>query len=567
MTTAPPSPATTLPVRPRPALPAPAAAPGRRRGWRRWTDPRDPVTAATLLSAALHLAWAFLLFTEGGDLAAQAAWTRFAREHPGAAYNMAWYGGMHPVSYSVLSPYLMAWLGIRTVAVAAGTLSTTLTAALLVRFRVPAPLAASLWAAVALWCNAASGRVTFGLGLVFALVAVAAAFTRRGTPALRGATMAAGGVLATMASPVAGLFLLVVAAALFLTGRRRAGVALAAGMPLVVGVTTLLFPFSGVQPIGFASVVLPTVTSVVAVLLCAPRGWTVLRVGAGVYLLGVALTFAFPSPVGSNVERLSLLFGGVVLLVSAARLVRRGGFAAHRGRLAALGAAFLVTAGWMVVKPVQDIVHTRPAARSAAHAGGLVAELDRRGARRARIEVVPLRSHWESAGLARHYVLARGWNRQVDAERNALFYDEGALTPASYRNWLRTWGVRYVVLPEQEIDWSSRGEADLVRAGQPYLRQVWRDGYWRLYEVADPAPLATAPASVARIDAGELVVDTPARGAVLLRISWSPWLGVRGGPAGACLSRDGDLVRLHAPGPGRYRVNATYRLPRGTACS
>ncbi len=86
--------------------------------------------AATVAAAVLHLVWGLFLAAEGGDLAAQAAWTDFAWEHPGAAYSFAWYGGMHPASYSVISPYVMALFGIRTVAVVTGTFSATLTAAL-----------------------------------------------------------------------------------------------------------------------------------------------------------------------------------------------------------------------------------------------------------------------------------------------------------------------------------------------------------------------------------------------------------------------------------------------------
>ncbi|WP_205625511.1 MFS transporter [Actinomadura atramentaria] len=531
---------------------------GPRPRWRRLADPRHPVTAATLFAAVLHLVWARWLAAEGGDLAAQAFWTHFAGEHPGSAYNLAWYGGIHPVSYSVLSPYIMAWFGIRTVATVAGTLSATLAAVLLVRFRAPATLPAALWAAFAISCNAGSGRVTFGLGLAFALLAVLIAFTPHGRPVPRAAGMFALGLLATLASPVAGLFLMVVSAALILTGRWRAGVAIGAGPPLVVGVTTALFPFTGVQPIGFGSIVAPAMASVLALLLCAPRSWRIVRIGAGVYAVGVLLTYLIPSPIGSNVERLSLLFGGMLLLSAIAGTTRLW-------RLAVMSVAFVVSAAWMMVKPIDDIIHTRPAAATAGTVAGLRAELDRYGADRGRIEVVPLRSHWETSGLARNYLLARGWNRQVDAERYPLFYDEGALTPASYHAWLRTWAVRFVVLPEQETDWAATGEAGLVRAGQPYLREVYRDAYWRLYAVADAVPLVELPSTVARARADELAVDVPSRGSVLIRVAWSPWLGVTG-TGGGCLERDGEFVRLHAPGPGRYTIGARYRLPRGTPC-
>ncbi|WP_433478366.1 MFS transporter [Spirillospora sp. CA-142024] len=528
--------------------------------------------AATLAAGVLHLAWALLLATEGGDLAAQAAWTDFAWKHPDAAYSFAWYGGMHPASYSLMSPYLMALFGIRTVAVVTGTFSATLTAYLLKRFRAPVALPASLWAAFALSCNSASGRVTFGLGLMFALLATIVAFTPRGTPALRAAGMAGLSVLASLASPVAGLFLLVLAAALFLTGRRRAGVCVAVGMPLVVGTTSLLFPFSGVQPISLTAIVLPAVTSVAAILVCAPKSWTFVRVGAGVYLAGIVLTWLIPSPVGSNVERLALLFGGMFLLSAVAR--------AHgRLRIAVLSLAFIVTASWQVVKPVDDLIHTEPAGAAADHARGLVSELDALGARDSRIEVVPLRSHWEAAGLSRKFVLARGWNRQVDAERHELFYEKGALTPGSYRDWLHEWAVQYVVLPAQEVDWSAQDEAAIVKGGQPYLTEIWRDEHWRLYRVAQPTPLVAPPAFVHKLNAGELVVDVPSKGSVLVRVSWSPWLsatGVKSSSRGvwgvappegdACLARAGDFVRLEARTPGRYTIAARYGLHRGNHC-
>ncbi|MEO3823536.1 MFS transporter [Actinomadura sp. B10D3] len=518
---------------------------------------RHPVVAATLAAGVLHLVWALFLATEGGDLAAQAAWTDFVWKHPDAAYSFAWYGGMHPASYSVMSPHLMALFGIRTVAVVTGTVSAGLTAALLKRFRAPVALPASLWAAFALSCNAASGRVTFGLGLMFALMATIVAFTPRGTPALRAAGMVGLSVLASLASPVAGLFLLVLAAALFLTGRRRAGVCVAVGLPLVVGTTSLLFPFSGVQPISLTAIVLPAITGVVAILTCAPKNWAFVRIGAGVYLVGILLTWLIPSPVGSNVERLSLLFGGMFLLSAVAR--------AHgRVRIAVLSLAFIVTASWQVVKPVDDLIHTEPAGAAAAHARGLVATLDGLDADRSRIEVVPLRSHWESSGLSRHFILARGWNRQVDAERHELFYEEGALTPPSYRDWLHEWAVQYVVLPEQEVDWSAQGEAAIVEGGQPYLSEIWRDEHWRLFRVAQPTPLVDQPASVHRLNAGELVVDMRSSGSALLRISWSPWLRVTGGDA--CLARAGDFVEMTARTPGRYTIAARYGLHRGNHC-
>ena len=121
---------------------------------------------------------------------------------PDSAYNLAWYGGMHPVSYSVVSPYLMSLLGVRTTMMIAGTVSAALTALILVRVRAvrnPRGLRArrGLRASCATRCP---GRVTFGLGMMFALGAVAAVFCwpyrwrhkRWAKAAVRGAARRAG---------------------------------------------------------------------------------------------------------------------------------------------------------------------------------------------------------------------------------------------------------------------------------------------------------------------------------------------------------------------------------------
>jgi hypothetical protein len=66
------------------------------------------------------------------------------------------------------------------------------------------------------------------------------------------------GTVATLCSPVAGLFIEVLAAAVFLAGQRRRAYLLAAGPAVVVGATTLLFPFSGIQPLGAVKQTVPS---------------------------------------------------------------------------------------------------------------------------------------------------------------------------------------------------------------------------------------------------------------------------------------------------------------------
>ncbi|WP_372458390.1 MFS transporter [Streptomyces sichuanensis] len=579
-----------------------AVVPGHRGGGRgRALTGTVPVTL--FVAAVLHVLWVTLFANSGGDLAAQDAWAEFALQHPASAYNLAWYGGMHPVSYSVISPYLMAQLGVRTTMMIAGTLSAGLIALLLVRSRVVRrPLWPALYGAFALTCNAISGRVTFGLGVMFGLAAVATIFawpvrwrTQRKYRWGRAALAAVMAGLATASSPVAGLYVGIVAAALWVGRRRPAAYALGVTPVLVVGLSAWLFPFSGQQPMSWASVILPLLAGIFGMTF-TPHTWRTVRIASALYSLGVLLVWLIPSQIGTNISRLGMVFGGVVLVAvltekkrpERAELLRRG-----RVWTAAVLALLTITI-WQAANSISDIVHTTPAASWAREIAPLVDRLQQADARRGRVEVVPARSHREASALAPYVNLARGWNRQADLKRNPLFYEEGKLTPASYRAWLSRWAVHHVVLPTDEPDNAAVEEARLVGQGLPYLREIWSDANWRLYEVKDPTPLAEPPAVVERADAGELTITVRKAGPVLIRIPYSPWLGLidksgkavqppRTGPGGqppvnvnGCLAKqvqppkDGepedDWTLLRAPHPGTYRIAAPYKLPRGTGC-
>jgi len=557
---------------------------------------RHPVIGLTALAGVLHIAWFFTFANSGGDLAAQDAWAEFVGRHPDSAYNLAWYGGMHPVSYSVVSPYLMSVLGVRTTMMIAGTISVGLLTLILIRSRsVKNPLWASLAGLFALLCNAVSGRVTYGLGTMFALGAVAVVFCwphrwryKRWAKALSAAPLAA---LATMSSPVAGLFVGLVAAALFLQKRRPGAWALGLAPAAVVAVSAWLFPFSGTQPMAIGSVILPLLFAVV-VLVVVPREWTTVRLTAGVYGLGVILVWLVSSQIGSNITRLAMLFAGVALVAALP-------FAVPRSRKwYVIVLALVGFTGWIGFKTVDDIIHTTPAASWARELAPLVNELQGVGAERGRVEVVPARSHIEASALAPYVNLARGWNRQADIERNPLFYDD-TLNSANYHEWLQRWAVHYVVLPKDEPDGTGgERERELVQRGMPYLKQIWGDANWQLFAVTDPTPLADPPATVDRAEQGELTIEVKKPGRVLIRIPYSPWLGLvdakgksvkapqeteqskhraEGMPktfdnVNGCLmqteedSKGDKWTMLLAPKAGTYRLAAPYQLPRGTAC-
>jgi hypothetical protein len=532
----------------------PASGPARGAAQNWWRVP----LAVTLFALPFYLFWADRLATGGGDLAAQLHWTGFTERHPSSAYNLSWYGGMHTANYSLLTPHLMAFLGVRAVSVAAGLLGTWALSLLVVRAGVRLPLWPALLGAFALWANVASGRTTFALGVAVGLVALL--WLRRPGAA---AVLAA---LSTAASPVSGLFLVVVGAAHLPARRPRTAAALLVPPALVVGVTTLLFPFKGEMPMQTEKLWLPLFVCAVVVA-AAPRDWRLVRYGAGVYALGVVLTYVIPSPIGRNVERLAGLAGPPVLLAAAITAVGAAGGvrAVLRGRpwpvvaRCALVIAVAVNTHWLIDKTEDDLTVSNSVPAWATGTAGLVRELDRLGADRTRVEVVPARNHREATVLAPYVNMARGWNRQLDVERGRLFYD-GSLDATSYRAWLDRWAVGLVVLHHGLPDGPAEAEAALVRSGPEWLERVWGDRDWTVFRVRDPVPLVSAPGEAVRGDAAGLVVRMPAAGSATVRIAWSPWLRAEG----ACLRKDGEWTRLTVERAGEYRIGSPYRFPRSS---
>ncbi|MFC8067144.1 MFS transporter [Streptomyces sp. NPDC057293] len=557
---------------------------------------RHPVLSVTVLAGILHVVWFFTFANSGGDLAAQDAWSEFVGRHPDSAYNLAWYGGMHPVSYSVVSPYLMSVLGVRTTMMIAGTVSAGLLTMILIRSRVVRnPLWASLAGLFGLLGNAASGRVTFGLGMMFGLGAVAAVFCwphrwryERWAKGLCAAPLAA---LSTMASPVSGLFVGLVAVALFLQKRRPGAWSLGLAPAAVVALSAWLFPFSGTQPMSFGSAALPVLYAGL-VYAFVPRIWTTVRITSAVYGLSVLLVWVISSQIGSNITRLAMLFAGVALVAALPFTVPKS------RKWYALVVSLVGFVVWIGFKSADDIVHTTPAASWARELAPLVNELQEVGAERGRVEVVPARSHREASALAPYVNLARGWNRQADMERNPLFYDD-TLNSANYHEWLQRWAVHFVVLPKDEPDGDGgERERELVQRGLPFLKQIWGDANWQLFQVTDPTPLAEPNAEVQRAEQGEWTIDVKEPGRILVRVPYSPWLSLvdaegnklqppqetessENSPEGTpktydnvngCVTEteetaEGDKwTLLVAPEAGTYRLAAPYGLQRGTPC-
>ncbi|MDG4799476.1 hypothetical protein [Micromonospora sp. WMMD980] len=516
------------------------------------------VVTVSAMSALVLAALYLILPATGSDLSAQVARAGFFAAHGPALVDLRWYGGVHPWGYSLVSPPLMALLGVRPTGALALLASAVAFAALLVRARVPRPLLGSLVGVVTIAGNLVSGRVTYALGVAFGLAALlaltlptAAAGRVRGARA--GAVVVAA-LLASAASPVAGLFVGLAGVALLLGRRWADGLLLAVPAAAPLAVTGLLFGEGGWMNISRTDTVHAVVTSLLVAALVAYRP---VRVGALLSAAGVLAAALLPTPVGLNATRLVVMFA-LPVLAAAATIPR-----ALIGRLpraaGAVGLAVLlaVVCWWQPPVVSADLRSADDPTADPAYFAPLRAELARRGLT-GRVEVPPTRNYWEAARLG-EVPLARGWLRQADIDRNPLFFTTvpGAagtgvpLTAESYRAWLADNAVQYVAVPDAELSWVGRPEAELVTAGQPYLTEVWSDRHWRLYAVADPTPLVGAPGELVRQDGASVTFRTPTAGPVPVRVRHDRWLTVTGG---ATLSPAGDWLTVTVPRPGAYTV-------------
>src|SRR5262249_49783073 len=152
------------------------------------------------------------------------------------------------------------------------------------------------------------GRVTFGLGVTFALAALLALRHQHRTIAIVSA------LCCGLASPVAGLFLAIACAA---WGWARSSVRISAflsGAAAIVPVLLIaaLFPSPGAQPYEWWALICDLAICVAALILL-PARYRVLRYGAVVYAVVLIATKLVASPLGGNVSRLNQYAAGPVL--------------------------------------------------------------------------------------------------------------------------------------------------------------------------------------------------------------------------------------------------------------
>jgi hypothetical protein len=441
--------------------------------------------------------------------------------------DLSWYAGVHPYGYSVLSPYVMALLGVALSGLIAAVAGAVLLARLMRHTAHPA--AGAYTGAFFSVADVVSGRTTFALGAAVALGALLV--LPRLVPA------AALAVLTGLFSPVAAAFLGLAAAVLVLN-RMRGGWTVGLATALPVAALGFLFPSGGLQPYEVGSAPYAVVAGLVLALLTHSH---VLRVGALMYALAAAFLLLSPDPFGSNILRLGLLLAAPLVLATAT----------EHWRVVIPVVAVLVW--WQVQPPYADIRAKAPPSFTALNRA--LVDLDVK-----RVEVVPLRDHGEAAYVAPVVPLARGWSRQIDTSRNTLFYRRG-LSATDFRQWLIDNAVDAVALaPEWRADGGGRRERSLLLIGSVRdLTRVWSGDGWIVWRFRAAKPIAGAPVEVVDTDRTTITLRSADPAYVSLKVRWSRWLSMSGP---ACIERRGDTARVRFSGPGTAVLSSSLR-PKG----
>jgi hypothetical protein len=482
-----------------------------------------PSVLVAAVVSAVYLVWE----PASADLAAQTFRADLFADQGFVLWSNAWYGGFHVPGYSLLYPPLAAWLGVRLVGALAAIAAAALFAILVSRrFGESARFGALLFAfGVSAWLF--TGRMPFLLGIAIGLGALLAADSRR----LVLCAVLAG--LAAIASPVAGLFTGLAGAAVGIAGDRARGAALALPPGVAILVMALAFPNGGEEPFALTSFLAVPLFAAGALWLIPPEQRE-LRIGVILYLVLAILLLAIPNPLGGNFTRLGALFAGPVALLVAWY------------RPAALAIVALPLLYWQLGPPIRDTVTALgdPSTEQTFYAP-LLEQLDAAEAeaadRETRIHIPATRNRWEAVYVAERFPLARGWMRQLESDDFELFQD-GNLTPDSYREWLDQHGVGLIAVPQGvERDYLAEDEVELIDSGLPYLSLQWEDDDWRLYRV---------------------------EGQPMVRYRWTPYWEVIDGEG--CVERDGDWTRIEAPS-GEIQIGARLSLDgllgKDRACS
>jgi hypothetical protein len=440
---------------------------------------RSPFFAGALTAAiAALLLW---LGPPGSDTAAHVYQLWLFRQHGLTPWDNYWYSGRWVfITYSLLYYPLAAVVGIKLLAF----LSLAVASAAFARLVRWTP--AGLTFAVVWGLYAVSGAYPFMLGMTFALLAL---LTRR---IWLFALLAA---LAWAASPLALLILAVVVVG----ARRREASAIALAIAAAQIVLAHVFHGRGHYPFPWQEAVAALVFSVGGAVLARNR---TLRGVFVAYVALVLLSVAFQSQLGENAARLR--FAALPLALLAVR--------GHRLRIAvplvALCAAYNLTPlAWSYSKGRDERAHHR------SYWAPAIAFLHAHADPNFRVDALDTVGHWEAVYLpAAGFPITRGWFRQDDFPENAILYSD-ELNLRSYVRWLHRRGVRYVLVPQDRLDYSSVREARVAAR----LPLVARAGNVTIHAVPKPVPIAPG-ATILRLAHDQVSLRVPHAGVYRLSI-------------------------------------------------
>jgi hypothetical protein len=159
--------------------------------------------------------------------------------------------------------------------------------------------------------------------------------------------------------------------------------------------------------------------------------------------------------------------------------------------------------------------------------------------------------------------LTRGWFRQDDFPQNEVLYDK-PLTKAGYLGWLRSLGVRYVVLTDAPTDYSAKREALLISSGHSGLILARRMRHMTIFLVPKAHPIATGQGAARLVEFGEdrMAIDVSKKGHYRIAVRYSPYWGAVGGAA--CVSR-GDDGMLRVDTSRRGLITLKFKVKAGRA--
>lgn len=180
-----------------------------------------------------------------------------------------------------------------------------------------------------------------------------------------------------------------------------------------------------------------------------------------------------------------------------------------------------------------------------------------------RVEVVDTAGHWGAFHLATEGLpIARGWFRQNDFPQNRLFYTR--FTAGAYDHWLRRLAVRYVVLTDAPLDYSSRREAGLIRGGRTGLRAVFHSAHTTIYALPNPTPMLTGPvaARVLKVTVSGVRLAVRRAGSYRLAMRYSPYWRA----SSVCVTETADgMTRLRVTRPGLVDLDLAFTAARAVS--